>query len=259
MSELRQPSLSVGINRRGSRPGGSVPPVYSRKVLGRPGARPFLWTIWATATLLVLQLVHQNVPRDVLPEWLRGLKLLGVPATAGFLGAALAAFATWLQLVANTDPFLRLRSWRASQPDRFQLGGARAYWHVRIHNIGRGIAQIINVEWVLRRSEDRDASFLTSIEQVRAVLEDAGLRDGFDYALLNMSPGFALAVDEQYVYFEADIEKLAVLARFDVVVDFDSLTGVQYQRVLSLLPHPGSTRALVDVEPDEVVTRGVDR
>lgn len=203
---------------------------------------------WASAFLLVMEIVRTNVSATQRHDWPWNMEFVGAPTAALVLVASLIALLARDQYARSVGPALRYVSqWVADAPGLAR--SANRYRQVIIRNAGNGAAVLTGLAWRVRTSSGETEH--TSLNTLRNALDDADLMDGADYTITNYSSGTVLAPGEERLYFECTEDALTKFDVFDVRFEFESLLGDRYARTISLLPRPGASEALT-LRPEDV-------
>jgi hypothetical protein len=223
-----------------ARSGAEMAVVFRRR---SPAIRPFAVVTAVAGILLVYEVVRANVSAKHQQDWPWNLHLLGIPTTAAVLIAALLALLARDQYARSVAPILRYVSQWVVEPETLTTPANR-YRQVIIRNAGPGTAIVVGAVWDVAGGEATYPRHVTSLTDLRSLLEELKLTDGIDYTITNYSPGTALAPGEERLYFEATDAAMAKFSVFGASFEFESLLGDGFEKAMSLLPRPGASDAI---------------
>ena len=220
------------------------PPAGQRLIRRNPSVtRPIGAMIALVATVLVFEIVVANVPEGWRGDWPWRLRLLGIPASASLLAALIALWVGRDPVARPFVPMLRYVSRWTDDPDGLSASAER-YRSVSLRNVGPGPAIVAGLSWRVAVAA-APVTTVSTMPELRAVLDGLGAADGIDYAIDNFSAGTALASGEERHYFQATEAFTRKFQTFDAVFELESLLGDRYERVVSLLPRPGASAMVV--------------
>ena len=209
-------------------------------------ATPLAVLMFLALAGVVFEVVRANQPATRLARnWPWTMETLG---TTTWTALFIAAGVVWVardQFARSARPLLRYESLWRREIDSL-LDAEPPFREVVLRNVGPGPAVISDVRWIVRAASAREDSVLTTIGAVHDALARQDLRESRDYHLVNFTSGAAIAPGEVERYFVCTEAGIKALARFDVVLRFDSTLGDRYERRIWLLPHPGASTAIVE-------------
>jgi hypothetical protein len=211
-------------------------------------AVPLLVVAVLSALALVFELLRANQSAvSRVRDWPWNVQTLG---TAAWVSLLVAAGLAWLgrdQFARNVRPLVGYDSlWRRDADDL--VDGVGPFREVTIRNVGPGAAVIARTRWIVRPASAREDIELTTLGGVYDTLSRLDLRESRDYYLVNFSPGAPLAPGAEERYFVCTEAAIKAFARFDLVLEFESLLGDRFERRVWLLPRPDAPSAVLPTE-----------
>lgn len=204
---------------------------------------PFVVVAAVVAFLTAFTILQANRPQAArLHDWPWNVRLPGEGPLVGLLAASIGWLLLRDQNARAVEPLLRYVSrWGAAE--RISAEGRCRQVVIRVG--GRGPAILDALTWSVQVRDARTPMTVASIVDLHALLEGLDRREGVDYAVGNYSPGTHLDPGEERLYFECTEAMVAEFVVFNALFRFTSMAGDQFERDVSLLPHPGASSVVV--------------
>ena len=200
-----------------------------------------IWVLFVLILILVWGVVRENVPIKWLQHWPWRLGILSVSAAAALAGTLAALVLARRQFALASGPHL---GWDGFTEHEGSSLGERTRWYVELVNSGGGLAMVTCIRYrISPRGQAFNDSGWRDVDSARySLAHDLGLTEDKDFALTRISVGAGIAAGKDGVFEAMVLSGTAYyrLSAVDVCIDFDSVAGDHYRRLLHLIPRLGS-------------------
>jgi hypothetical protein len=123
----------------------------------------------------------------------------------------------------------------------FNLKKFKHILSIQIKNVGSGVARIRSIKY--RMSFDLTlelpSKYQSDFDNIIKTLEIKHLKNRKDYALLEMTNGYALPSKEEKTLFEIPLGRSLENTAFDIKIEFEGFLGDRYSKEIYCIPRRG--------------------